>query len=126
MKKHSDFSPSSFERRYLCPASYLMEKDLPPTKSKYADEGTLLHELVTIDIREYLRIQNDKPVLDAYLHYLENVKTFQLVDIIRASKEISVGKSIDETNLCRFKAKYDLQTKFFNTSMVETKTQYDK
>lgn len=74
MKKHSDFSPSSFERRFLCAASYMMEKDLPPTKSKYADEGTLLHELVTIDIREYLRIQNDKPVLDAYLHYLENVK----------------------------------------------------
>ena len=74
MKKHSDFSPSSFERRFLCSASYMMEKDLPPTKSKYADEGTLLHELVTIDIREYLRIQNDKPVLDAYLHYLENVK----------------------------------------------------
>ena len=49
MKKHSDFSPSSFERRYLCPASYMMEKDLPPIKSKYADEGTLLHELITID-----------------------------------------------------------------------------
>ena len=80
MKKHSDFSPSSFERRYLCPASYMMEKDLPPTKSKYADEGTLLHELVTIDIREYLRIQNDKPVLDAYLHYLENVKHIENIN----------------------------------------------
>ncbi len=56
----------------------------------------------------------------------ENTKTFQLVDIIRASKEVSVGKTIDETNLSRFKAKYNLQSKFFNTNMVETKTQYDK
>ncbi len=94
MKKHSDFSPSSFERRYLCPASYMMEKDLPPTKSKYADEGTLLHELVTIDIREYLRIQDDKPVLDAYLHYLENVKHNEninkhlIVDVFKSFIEI--------------------------------------
>jgi len=94
MKKHSDFSPSSFERRYLCPASYLMEKDLPPTKSKYADEGTLLHELVTIDIREYLRIQDDKQVLDAYLHYLENVKHSEninkhlIVDVFKSFIEI--------------------------------------
>lgn len=80
MKKHSDFSPSSFERRMLCAASYMMEKDLPPTKSKYADEGTLLHELITIDIREYLRIQSDKPVLDAYLHYLENVKHIENIN----------------------------------------------
>jgi hypothetical protein len=53
MKKHSDFSPSSFERRYLCPASYMMEKDLPPTKSKYADEGTLLDEE---NIKRFLKI----------------------------------------------------------------------
>ena len=56
----------------------------------------------------------------------ENVKTFQLVDLIRASNEVSVGKDIDLTNLSRFEAKCKLQSKFFNTSMVETKTQYDK
>jgi hypothetical protein len=54
MKKHSDFSPSSFERRVLCPASYMMEKDLPSIKSKYADEGTLLHELATTTIKDFL------------------------------------------------------------------------
>ena len=56
----------------------------------------------------------------------ENKKTFQLVDIIRASNETSIGKNIDQTNLSRFEAKCKLQSKFFNTSMVETKTQYDK
>jgi hypothetical protein len=56
----------------------------------------------------------------------ENEKTFQLVDIIRASNETSIGKNIDQTNLSRFEAKCKLQSKFFNTSMVETKTQYDK
>ena len=75
MKKHTDFSPSSFERRYLCAASYLMEKDLPPTTSKYAEEGTILHELVTNDIREYLRLEQEQIYpFGSYLHYLENVK----------------------------------------------------
>lgn len=80
MKKHTDFSPSSFERRYLCPASYLMEKDLPNTTSKYAEAGTICHELVTIDINDWLRViaskEGDyyKEDYDGFLHYLENVK----------------------------------------------------
>lgn len=60
MKKHTDFSPSSFERRYLCPASYLMEKDLPNTTSKYAEDGIFLHNLITKDIKNFLEILDDE------------------------------------------------------------------
>lgn len=41
---HSLISPSNFERRKLCPGSLNAEKDLPNTTSKYADEGTILHD----------------------------------------------------------------------------------
>lgn len=80
MKKHTDFSPSSFERRYLCPASYLMEKDLSSTTSKYAKEGTKCHELVSSDIKDWLRIiaskegNYDKKDYDSFLYHLENIK----------------------------------------------------
>ena len=78
MKKHSDFSPSSFERRYLCPASYLMEKDLPNTTSKYAEVGTICHELVTIDIKDYLSLLNNELsneiTLQNFLYHLTNFR----------------------------------------------------
>lgn len=45
--KHSLISPSNFERRMLCPGSLFAEKDLPEQTSKYAAEGTMLHERVT-------------------------------------------------------------------------------
>ena len=103
-----------------------MTQCIDPDKKQRSEQGynTLYTELVQqIGVDRVHEILNS----EEYHQLLrENVKTFQLVDIIRASKEISVGKSIDETNLSRFKAKYDLQSKFFNTSMVETKTQYDK
>jgi len=57
--------------------------------------------------------------------YDENYKTFLLVDKIRASDEVSIGKEIDNTNLSRFDCKRRLQSKFFSTQMVETKTKYE-
>ena len=43
---HSLISPSNFERRKICPGSLKAEKDLPNTTSKYAEEGTMLHDRV--------------------------------------------------------------------------------
>lgn len=43
---HSLISPSNFERRKLCPGSLNAEKNLPNTTSKYAEEGTMLHDRV--------------------------------------------------------------------------------
>lgn len=57
--------------------------------------------------------------------YKENQTTFVLVDAIRASNENSIGKNIDLNNLRRFECKRKLQAKFFNTTMVETKTKYE-
>ena len=57
--------------------------------------------------------------------YTENQTTFVLVDAIRASNENSIGKDIDLNNLRRFECKRKLQSKFFNTEMVETKTKYE-
>ena len=44
--QHSLISPSNFERRMLCPGSLNAEKDLPEQTSKYAEEGTMLHDKV--------------------------------------------------------------------------------
>jgi hypothetical protein len=103
-----------------------MTQCIDPDKKQRSEQG---YNVLYTELVQQIGVDRVHEILNSEeYHQLlrENVKTFQLVDIIRASNEISVGKSIDETNLCRFKAKYDLQTKFFNTSMVETKTQYDK
>ena len=57
--------------------------------------------------------------------YNENKKTFLLVDKIRASNEVSLGKDIDKNNLSRFECKRKLQNKFFDSQMLETKTKYE-
>lgn len=57
--------------------------------------------------------------------YTENQTTFVLVDAIRSSNEVSIGKDIDNTNLARFDCKRRLQSKFFNSQMVETKTKHE-
>lgn len=44
MSEHHDFSPSCLERRYLCPASYRIEKGLPEHTSDIATEGTQIHD----------------------------------------------------------------------------------
>lgn len=46
MSKHTLVSPSSFERRMLCPGSLMAEKDLPNVTSIYAEKGTMLHDRV--------------------------------------------------------------------------------
>lgn len=48
---HAEFSPSSFERRYNCPASYIMEQGQPQIASAIADEGTKIHAQVADLIR---------------------------------------------------------------------------
>lgn len=51
MSEHAAFSPSGSEKRYLCPASYAVERDLPDESSAYADEGTDCHELAAACLR---------------------------------------------------------------------------
>lgn len=46
MNTHHPFSPSSLERRFLCPASYRQEKDLPSVTNPEATAGTRLHALI--------------------------------------------------------------------------------
>ncbi len=48
MSAHSEFGPSSFYKRILCPGSYNAEKDLPQETSTFAQEGTDAHELAEI------------------------------------------------------------------------------
>lgn len=44
---HHPFGPSVFARRRACPASYMMEKDIPDTSSEPAEEGTAAHEFAS-------------------------------------------------------------------------------
>lgn len=46
-EEHSKFSPSSIYRVMLCPASFKMNQQVPPSPpNKYAVHGTLLHKVV--------------------------------------------------------------------------------
>jgi hypothetical protein len=96
------------------------------SKKQRSEHG---YNVLYTELVQQIGIDHVHEILNSTEYYQllnENEKTFQLVDIIRASNETSIGKNIDQTNLSRFEAKCKLQSKFFNTSMVETKTQYDK
>jgi hypothetical protein len=57
--------------------------------------------------------------------YKANEDTFYLVDKIRSSNEISVGKDIDNANMERFFCKQRIQSKFFDGQLLEVKTQHE-
>ena len=61
MSKHTLISPSSFERRMLCPGSLNAEKDLPVTTSVYAEKGTMLHDRVNKLINGHKDWKKDLP-----------------------------------------------------------------
>ena len=44
---HSKFSASGFEAATLCPGKRVMEQGKPDSSSKYADEGTAAHTLLS-------------------------------------------------------------------------------
>lgn len=51
--KHSDFGPSSLDRRERCPGSYNQEKDLPSFETENSSEGTRLHEVIANAITKF-------------------------------------------------------------------------
>lgn len=76
MSKHHPFSPSSLERRMLCPGSYLQEKDLPEVTSPESQDGTRLHEIFAkaISLKEGQSYMERLDEDDAEMVY--NVMTF--------------------------------------------------
>lgn len=63
MSKHHIFGPSSLERRFLCPGSARMEKELPDVTSEAAAEGTRLHAEVAAAIDCWCGKEVDNPPL---------------------------------------------------------------
>lgn len=96
-----------------------------PVKNETSKRGfSILYEELKVQLgqEKLSEIINSKEYDELYT---ENYTTFVLVDAIRASNENSIGKNIDLNNLRRFECKRKLQSKFFNTNMVETKTKYE-
>lgn len=48
---HSLLSPSASHRWMSCPASVMMSKDIPSKSSKYAKEGTAVHKVIELSIK---------------------------------------------------------------------------
>lgn len=49
---HSLLSPSASHRWMYCPASVMMSKDIPSKSSKYAKEGTAVHKVIELSIKD--------------------------------------------------------------------------
>ncbi len=79
MSEHALLSASASERWIACPGSVALCKDLPDTSSKYADEGTLAHELAA----DYLIF---KCVPDVF--YEKNMPEEMLVEVEKYYKQI--------------------------------------
>lgn len=59
--------------------------------------------------------------------YLTNLELFKLIDRIKIRGEmLGDAIAIDSLNYNRYKAKRDLQVKFFSKSLTETKIGYEK
>lgn len=47
---HHPYSPSTLQRLSLCPGSYRMSDGLPEQKTEHAEEGTMLHKVLSEDL----------------------------------------------------------------------------
>jgi len=73
-RAHAVLSASGAERWINCPASALLEKDLPEETSVYAEEGTLAHEFAEQMIRVDLKLV----AMDFYRTTVEKLKAHPL------------------------------------------------
>lgn len=62
---HTPFSPSSFRRRALCPASYRLEAGLSEIPSEAAEAGSARHEAVETAIQSFIRGEDNPPLDEA-------------------------------------------------------------
>lgn len=51
MSEHAKFSPSKMQRIIACPGSVALESALPDSRSSYADEGTVAHDMAARCLR---------------------------------------------------------------------------
>lgn len=79
-RAHAVLSASGSERWINCPASALLEKDLPEETSVFAEEGTLAHEFAELMLRLDLRLM---PMAE-YRQKIEELKKHRLyyIDIM--------------------------------------------
>lgn len=99
-----------------CTDSHKVDISKDAYKKLYVDLAKSIGTARMIDIirsDEYSRLRD------------ANEKTFYLVDKIRISDEVSIGKDIDNTNMKRFFCKKQLQEKFFDGKLIEVKTQHE-
>ena len=52
MAAHASIAPSALDRIFLCPGSVKLSEGKPEKSSKYADEGSLAHEVAALILRE--------------------------------------------------------------------------
>lgn len=75
--KHADLSPSSAERWFACPGSIELSKDVAYVVSKPAVEGTLLHQISEMKLKD--RLDGDGISLKSYwLGRVERVEDFEI------------------------------------------------
>ena len=75
--KHADLSPSSAERWFACPGSISLSKDVNYVVTKPAVEGTLLHQISEMKLKD--RLDGDGISLKSYwLGKVEKVEDFEI------------------------------------------------
>lgn len=95
MRKHSKYSPSASSRWMACPGSIaLCEKAPPEAPSKYAEEGTLAHEVAEECINDWTDSLTVNPEMDEAVQvYLDEIRSRVTEEEIEAkSKTMMVEK----------------------------------
>lgn len=91
---HHVCSPSSLERRELCPGSFRLEKDLPDVPSEAAEEGTRLHAEVAQMITEFVE-NNKRPEPSDSLAYQAFCKFVEIVNLAGNPEDILVERRLE-------------------------------
>ncbi len=78
MKKHAKLSASASHRWILCPGSVKAEENIPSVQNKYADEGTLAHEIAAKllnkeDISNLTISSEMKENIQLYIDYINDI-----------------------------------------------------
>ena len=74
MAEHANIAPSALARIFQCPGSVQLSEGLPDTSSKYADEGSLAHEVAALimdNCQNGIPVSNTLDEIAAGMHVFE-------------------------------------------------------
>ena len=104
MTEHAKLSASGAHRWMSCPGSVKAEENIPEERNKYADEGTLAHEIAANKLNDIYKDQCSdelENVTDKYVEYIKDLKSvcYYRFTYLSSKPRVFIEEKIDYSNL---------------------------